>query len=44
MQGKTDYILKNFCIRAYEMSSYWFVLFWHADAHENTIILALQRL
>ena len=26
MQGKTDYLPKNFCIRAYQLSSYWFVL------------------
>ena len=26
MQGKTDYIPKNFCIRAYQLNSYWIVL------------------
>ena len=26
MQGKTDYLPKNFCIRAYQLNSYWIVL------------------
>ena len=26
MQGKTDFLPKNFCIRAYQLNSYWIVL------------------
>ena len=46
MQGKTDYLPKNFCIRAYQLTLidlYSSRKFWHADAHGNTIILALYK-
>ena len=46
MQGKTDYLPKNFCIRAYQLNSYCMICpqkFLHANAQGNTIILALYN-
>ena len=42
MQGKTDYIPKNFCIRAYQLNSYWFVL-RNSDMRTPMETLSFQR-
>ena len=45
MQRKTDYLPKNFCIRAYQLNSYCMRTqkFLHADAHGNAITLAVYN-